>query len=213
MRILIMVVSTVIPPYYEMAKHQQKTWDSVRVDGIETVYYYSGEKLLINKITDHSKELIVECSNELHKCHWRFKLALDNVNYKDFDLIFRTNNSSYVNKKELLKFAETLPKEKCYCGIDGDNFASGAGFLISKDCIEILLQELTEEDYWAEDHLYGKILSNHGIKVTEGAKRIDIIDVSDHYRVNEFGYHYRCKHGKNRSLDLEIMSKLFELYK
>ena len=77
--------------------------------------------------------------------HWKFLLTLREVINEEWDYIFRTNTSSYVSKNRLIEFSKNLPKEKCYCGIDGGGFASGAGFFLSKDCARLTPLKVTIE--------------------------------------------------------------------
>jgi hypothetical protein len=62
----------------------------------------------------------------------------------EFDYIIRTNLSSFYVFSRLFKFLTTLPTEKCYCGVQGqeDNwtFASGSGFILSPDLVKLLVQ-------------------------------------------------------------------------
>ena len=67
-----------------------------------------------------------------------FRYVLENY---EFEYIFRTNSSSYVNLHKLLKLTEALPKTRVYAGFEGTilrttKFASGAGYLISRDIVE-----------------------------------------------------------------------------
>ena len=74
-----------------------------------------------------------------------FKLFLDWCNKNvDYDFIFRTNTSSYVNTMELENYilANLIDKEYVYCGIHlvrdykesnkKINFLSGAGIIFNK---------------------------------------------------------------------------------
>lgn len=216
MRILIMVLSSEKPPYNALMKAQQETWDSIEVEGVQTVYYYASSlqeaalKYNITYLTDSSDEVCFPTSDEYNMMHWKFKLALafiQDARY-DYDFIFRTNSSSYVDKEALLKFAKTLPKEKCYCGINGGTYASGAGFFISRDCAEILAYEIDEHPHGAEDILIGSILSEFGITITPGAIRCDMDNLQSEIKDT---YHYRCKVNRNgERIDDEIMMKIFE---
>jgi len=200
--------------YPELRKVQQETWDSMQVEGVETIYYIGGgTKAEFNRINDSSQELILECSDDYNVMHWKFKQALLHIDYSDFDFIFKTNASSYINKELLLEFAETLPKIGCNCGIgNGGDFASGCGVFFSKDCLEILKDIIDELPVYSEDHLMSSYLSRHGIGVTDGAKRVDIDHTMNYCGVNTPCYHYRVKNQVDRQNDLMLMKKLFEIY-
>src|SRR6478736_2931952 len=114
MRILIMVLSCNKDPFIEMRRVQQQTWDSVKVEGVETIYYIGGgNDKQLTRINDSSQEMILPCSDEYNMMHYKFKMALMNVNWNEFDFVFKTNSSSYINKRLLLEFAEKLPNKKC----------------------------------------------------------------------------------------------------
>ncbi|MES2287392.1 MAG: hypothetical protein V4547_16990 [Bacteroidota bacterium] len=211
MRILIMVLSSQNDIYPELRKTQQETWDSIQVDGVETIYYLGGSgEVVWNKINESSQELILACSDDYYMMHWKFKQALLHIEYSDFDFIFKTNASSYVNKKLLLEFAETLPKQKCNCGIDGGGFASGCGVFFSKDCLDILKDIIDEHPVASEDGLMSSYLNQRGIGVTKGAKRLDVETSMNYCLVEEKEYHYRVKNVHDRKNDIMIMKKIFE---
>jgi hypothetical protein len=67
-----------------------------------------------------------------------FKHVLENY---DFEYLFRTNTSSYLDTDGLLDFLEGKPKTSLYGGVAGkvfgnSEFASGAGILLSRDVVE-----------------------------------------------------------------------------
>jgi len=69
-----------------------------------------------------------------------FRYVLENY---AFQYIFRTNSSSYVNLQKLLRLTESLPKTGVYAGFEGrilrkTVFASGAGYLLSRDIVEAI---------------------------------------------------------------------------
>ncbi len=214
MRVLILVLSSQNEIYPELRKCQQDTWDSVQIEGVETIYYLGGggQEFEWNRINESSQELLLGCRDDYYFMHWKFKKAIEQILYWNYDFIFKTNASSYVNKKLLLEFAETLPKDKCNCGVDGGGFASGCGVFFSKDCLDILLNKIDDYPAASEDSLMSSYLSLEGIGVTKGAKRKDIDHTMNYCEINNPCYHYRCKNPHDRQNDLMIMRKLFEKY-
>lgn len=72
-----------------------------------------------------------------------FKHVLENY---DFDYLFRTNTSSYLDTGGLLDFLEGKPKASVYGGVVGkvfgnSEFASGAGILLSRDVVEKIVSK------------------------------------------------------------------------
>jgi hypothetical protein len=213
MKILILVQGANVDMYPAMRKAQQETWDSVEVPGVDTLYY-SGD---INSqagcylIHPWSTDLYTSSSDVLNMSHWKMKLALlafAPYNMGKYDMIFRTNASSYCDKAMILEKALTLPKKKCYCGIDGGGYASGCGVFISPDCMKLILEGIDEEPNAAEDALMGGILGKHGIGVTPGAERQDFGSVNDAVRNV---YHYRCVIDKSdRTKDIQIFNRIHD---
>ena len=179
--------------------HNRDHYESMTARAEETCYYNSGELgiqvfhlyaqgngvvapegsyiLRGNKFYSDSAE---KYTNLLYKTLDFFEYALENL---DFDYIFRTNSGSYINLNSIQKFTNTLPDKNVYCGVEGFlrdiTFASGSGFFVSKDIVEILvdnrsqLLELAKTDI--DDVCIGALLcGDMGIPVTIGARRLDI---------------------------------------
>jgi hypothetical protein len=210
--ILILVQSCDDAPYGEMMKAQMNTWDKIEHPETKTLYYLSEENAYDDYNCYIGNKIYMLGSEAYDMMHWRQKLAFDHI--KDiginFDYLFRTNASSYVNKKLLVEFSKSLPKEKCYCGIDGGGYASGAGVFLSPDVVEILRTQTDESPTAYEDAYMGAILGRNGITVTPGAKRCDISSAQPNI---PNCYHYRCKPDNgDRTKDIEAMYAIYNQY-
>jgi hypothetical protein len=182
MNIMILVNSSLKSPYDELMNVQAETWDKKRVVGVESYFYLC---------------------DDYNKMHIPFREILKTV--KGCDFIFRTNASSYVDKKRLLEYAYKLPQERFYAGKDGGGYASGCGFWLSKDLFPVLVDEITNKEHPYEDILIGQILAKHGIGVSKQFERCDYWD-------NYFEtYHYRCKHPDDYKKTIEAMNKIHSL--
>lgn len=142
-----------------------------------------------------------------------FKFILENY---EFDYLFRTNTSSYLDTRALLKTLRTLPKTNLYSGVIGRvfgdlYFASGAGMLISRDVLERVCQM---ENSWnhglVDDVAIGEIvasLRNPKVNLTALA-RLDIPSVELAQQTSRESimenYHFRCK-SKSPGETVEIM--------
>jgi hypothetical protein len=200
MKLLILVQASDLPPYDMLQRGQEETWDSVEVEGVSTLYYLSGDKGLVGK------KLYLDYPDGYPLLHWKFKEAVDYAWNWDWDVMFRTNASSYVDKKLALEKVKTLPKEKLYCGKNGGGFASGCGFFISRDCLEIIRRDFTPDPTPYEDAMIGSVLGKSGIGVTPGAERCDST-----YGDIKNTYHYRCKSDNaDRNKDLISFRKIYE---
>jgi hypothetical protein len=187
---------------------QAKTWAGRNL--LPTIFYFGskdGKRGIEYDTKNNVTVFYSDCSDEWNLMHLKFKLLLDYIKKEDikFDYIFRSNASSYIDPLELQRFAKQLPKDLCYCGIDGGGFASGAGVFLSPDIIDILRESYNEAPHNAEDVLMGEILSKHGISITPGAKRCDYWYSG--YRAGH--YHYRCKsNNEDRNKDVLAMQTI-----
>jgi hypothetical protein len=203
MKVLILVQASDISPYNVLQRGQEETWNSEEVEGVETIYYLSGEETGL-----FGNKLYLKCEDGYPMLHWKFKLAVDILWDRGWDIMFRTNASSYVDKKLILEKAKTLPKEKLYCGINGGGFASGCGFFISRDCLQIIRDQFDISPTPFEDAIIGSVLGKNGIYVTPGAERFDV----KHGNWNlPDTYHYRCKSDNgDRNKDITAFKKIYE---
>lgn len=215
MKLLILVQSCLAYPYNGMQLAARETWDAFEPKGVETWWYTGGNGT--QTIFDDERTISAPCSDDLDRRHTKFQHALRLVWNWDWDMMFRTNVSSYVDKAMTLEKAKTLPLQRCYCGKSGGDFASGCGVFLSRDCCEILMNEIKgEEKLRAEDWHMGQILAEHGIFVTPGAERFDYWwNAGPHGTVEIVDcYHYRCKpmpgHDKNRDMDIKAFRAIHE---
>jgi len=187
--ILILVQACDIPPYDALMAAQKDTWDKIEHPETKTIYYISSDKTEKTHFKDNV--LYTKCPSGYPMLHWSMKIACDEIWDMEWDYVFRTNASSYIDKTLLVEFAKTLPKEGCYCGIDGGSYASGAGVFMSRDVIKILKDKLDDSPSDFEDAYMGIILGRNGVKLTPGARRV-IVDHTNYSNIPHC-YHYRCK--------------------
>ena len=198
-KVIILVLSCAEPPYDALYRAQQETWNSVVVEGVATTFYFC----------DAVPGMIAHLKAEL--------AAL----VTEWDFVFRTNSSSYVDKAALRCHAGSLPQERVYQGVDGGGFASGSGFFVSGDVAKLLARELPDEPQEEiEDVAVGRVLARAGIGVLPGARRcdywheqflarfynreVDLVALRD-------AYHVRCKCEGDRAKDVEAMRAVHEI--
>lgn len=212
-KILILVLSYNSPPFDELMRMQQSTWDSVEVEGVRTVYYYGGGKGWVNE-----KEFSADTDDLYYRMHWKLALVLKEIEKWEWkpDFIWRTNSSSYCNKQLLVKHCHNLPKENLYSGytiLDSNDFnglsVSGAGILVTPDCVKVLTDNLDGEMNCEEDILISRILRKNGIVAIDDKSRYDVPEVVPDDMPTDL-YHYRVKHGGSRLLDAENMRLIHE---
>ena len=151
--------------------------------------------------------------------------TLDSLDYflkKDsYDFIVRTNMSSLWNFNALLKYLETLPKEKVYNGAIGKNgsipFVSGSGFIMSFDVAKLLIENriIAESVKIIDDVDIGYALNKLGIECSSG-KRKDCYyrEMYDESTYDSSIYHYRIKwnNPNMRYEEVEVMQKLLNKF-
>jgi len=210
MKLLILVQACDDAPYFEMQKAQLRTWDSIEVEGVTTVYYYGNNNHKGEYIFEkETKKLYCPCPEAYDMMHYRHKLATDwcfkNV---EFDLMFRTNASSYVDKKLIMEFAKNLPTEKLFIS-KGEYVMSGCGFFLSKDLVKISSDPIDDYPTPSEDMYIATMLNRAGYDVGKEGDRVDF----DHYTTGPQRecYHYRCKSDtQDRNKDIIAFEKLFK---
>ncbi len=202
-KILITVLSLEQEPYISLEKTIRDTWASKPYPNVDIIYYYGGSdeiKLVGDKFYSNTSEGLYNIG---YKTLNLFDYLLKN---HDFDYIFRTNSSSYVDIEKLLTFIKDRPSEKFYSGVIGKHnnilFASGSGYFISRDLVDLVVRERNKWDHkLIDDVSLGKLMSENGIKIYKG-KRCDMINYT--HNMNNH-YHYRVKTENNRSNDIKLM--------
>jgi hypothetical protein len=222
-KVLILVMSSPsIPVFEKLLNSQKETWDSVNVNNVNTIFYYADNS--IKETLLNNNNLIIKIEEKEQNNMIKFRMALEYIlkSNMEWDYIFRTNSSSYVDKKRLLNKAQTLPNTKCYCGINGGGFASGAGVFFSRDCVEILHSKIDDGYYGTvfEDCASGTILERYyNTPVTVGATRVEYDHNESNFIKNikftdVYPYHYRCKSdNSDRSKDTKAFQHIFNYIK
>lgn len=209
MKVLVLVLTYLDNGVYSnFYNKQNETWNSVDVDGVDVYFNINnGDK---KEIKGHFiiNDLPETVENEGYKIINCFEQTLD----WDYDYIYHTNSSSYIDKKLLYEWLLDKPKEKFYSGVRGTYlghpFASGCGFTISKDVVKMILDNQSEWEHGnADDATLGILLQKLGLTVYE-APRFDLIDYSGDIPNNFF--HYRCK-TNNRDLDVNNLTRIHNI--
>jgi hypothetical protein len=96
-----------------------------------------------------------------------------NKHYPDIDYVYRTNLSSYINIDNLVKYLSTAPRTGFYSGqrrsapYQNFKFASGSGFTMSRDVVDLVAQNKDNINLRAPDDLpLGRFLHQSNIEFT-----------------------------------------------
>lgn len=131
-----------------------------------------------------------------------FKYVVENY---DFDFLFRTNTSSYVDANALLEHLSSQPKEGLYAGVIDHvfrtkEFASGAGILMSRDVVKRVCEKESDWKHGLADDValaeIVKSLDGPRVHLTESS-RLDVLTLekAKNLGIREIqdNFHFRCK--------------------
>ena len=207
-KILISILTFDRQPYIDIEKAIRETWGSQGDEDIEIIYYYGGSeeiKLIDDKLFLNTPEGLYNIGRKTLKM---YDFILKNF---QFDYLFRTNSSSYIDIKKLKEFIKDKPDTKFYSGVIGNhngiNFASGSGYFLSKDLVKLVSNNQNRWNHrFIDDVSLSKILHNFKIKIFPG-KRGNLIN-NNTSNIDLSHYHYRVKTPVNRRGDIKKMNIL-----
>lgn len=228
---IILILGTKDKNYEGFVKACNSTWISdVKKSSIPYYFYQGGsEKEYLDGDTIH-----LNIDDSLSGTGLKLFAALRFIEDRKFeyDYIFRTNLSSYLYVDQLLNFIAENQNIDLYAGYKGKfnpfssfksellnkiilrlsnknpvEFASGSGFLISRNNVKRILADSSLRFDWIDDVMVGECLSRNGIKIVSSS-RIDLNDEKVTFS-NKFDdlssirncYHIRLK-SKDRTLDV-----------
>lgn len=212
MKILIIVLTCLDNGIYSKFYNvQNETWNSKDEEDTSTFFYINGGvKKEINGhfVVNNLPETVSNGGYKLVNCLLKtFDL--------EYDYIYHTNSSSYLDKKLLKKWLVDKPRKNFYSGVVGNHngikFASGCGFTMSKDVVNLILEN---EHNWIhgsnDDVTLGKLLSDLNIDVYP-APRFDV-NKNNVDKIPDNYFHYRCN-TNDRNFDADNLKKIHEIKK
>jgi hypothetical protein len=214
MNIIILIIATDnIIEYIKM----QEIWKKYMNNHPNIKSYFIKNKIDLeeNIILNENENTIYIKDNEsfipgiLNKTIKSIKYCINNFN---FDYIYRTNLSSFLDLNKLYEYI--LYNNIDYGGFigchDNINFASGAGFFLSKNACIFLIEKYSEEKHnnFLDDVSIGEIMMNK-FNITF-IDRYGITSLNNNI-INEKSncFHYRCKSDDIHNITVEIMDKLY----
>ena len=211
MKILIVVLSYLDGGIYtKFFETQNESWNSIEVEGVDTFFMVGNN----NEDTIDGNLIKTNVRESLYNCGLKTIKAFELLKDYEYDYIFRTNSSSYVDTQMLKDYLQDKPRTNFYSGIIGNHhgihFASGSGFIVSKNVVDLVL---LKKEYWEhrfiDDVALGFLLRSLRINPVL-APRFDVETVNENTPMNH--YHYRIK-TSNRETDCQYMKSIFELKK
>lgn len=225
---LIMVLSSDWPPYDRLMNVSMETWDSVKVKGLETIFYCNGEG---KQNTD--KVIYIPGPTDIFsmgkKTLKAFEWALNN---KEFDYICRPQANAYIHKPELIKYVQTLPDSNVFTGLEcvgPPRFRWGVAICLSRDIVQKIVDNKDKWDHSKmEDVAMSELADSLGVPYLQGkACSIDKVSNdlwqctaygSDSFQFKSFEdinkakgqYWFRCKQDYDRTKDEYVMRQIFK---
>jgi hypothetical protein len=193
MRILVLVLAARAWPYPILVRAIKRTWASCDPAGVSTIFYSGGERLELE-----GRDLHLPVTDALPAGLKTIACFEQVLRSNEFDLVFRTNCSSYVDLPNLRGFAERHARaERFYSGrrgMFGDlPFASGSGFFLSRDLVELVVERRDEWNHALPDDIaLAELMRRHGVDLVD-ASRIDYTSVRDIGDVDTSQFLFRCK--------------------
>lgn len=236
-KVLIMVLSCEQPPYNKLMEVQFETWDKIHVSGAESLFYLGGAQ---EETFFHSAGFLkIPTPESLHTMGYKDLLAYEwALKNKEFDYVARVHSSTYVDKKELIKYVQTLPEKGVFEGLiapkqdgSGDYVWGGGQYLISRDVLQAMVDNQDKWDHsLMEDQSMSKLVLDLGYSFKSGNacsidKQGDDQWLQNCYNLgksktfadfseivgNGGHYFYRVKHDPDRSVDHIVMNELFKV--
>ena len=160
--------------------------------------------------------------NIIYKTQIAMKRMLEQ--YGSLEYILRSNLSSFVHIPRLLKCVDEFPNTQLYSGTHyynkwdspetgaKHNFVSGDSILMSRDVCSIVIDTDVDsiKDHDADDVIIGHIMEIHGIPIKAWKKCYAVSQSPE--KSDEHVYQFRCKTPPNRSADILLQKKLYDLY-
>jgi len=228
MKVLILVLSARREPWGDMMNCSMDTWDAEHHPQTTTLYYCgksnepSTDKVFYSPRFDEELERVTSRTLEA------FEKSLE----YEWDYLARPHSSTYLHKRNLVKFCDTLPKENIVCGImtTGDKpfIWGGCHFLFSRDVIEKMVER---KDRWnhnvMDDNSITEMVALLEIPVTHGRSATINMQDDGSYLCLTYGhgenfvftdfedmnkadghFFFRCKQDLRRHEDLRIFREL-----
>ena len=219
--LIILILSSNTYPSKRNEKILRRTWANIENSGFQSLFYSSGKQF---SYSESSSEIVFKTGTSVldigHRTLKMFEWLLENTNYEYF---FRTNTSSYIKPDKLREHIEHINNDKyLYAGhilkkyensVFQFNYASGAGYLINRKTLSLILENKEDWDHTEIDDVsLGKLLSNRGIEATSLKRE----EVNKNFFLQDFNsdsFHIRTRLdqiGYPRFLERIILKHLFQ---
>jgi len=229
-KILITVMSCNDDFFIKQEQIIKETWikQLEQFDNIDYIIYRGDPNIQKHKYDKEQHILSLKCEDDLDntykKTYYAFKLA---HKIYDYDYIFRTNTSTYVNITLLNQFIQELNNDEIlwssdlyslsnsFCPYPLYLYGRGNGMILSKKLVNIILSEGISHLYLGkcDDWMIGNILNSYWIK--QGKDYLDYIKGYKHgwYKCvpeEQPNNHKLCVYG-NRNKDWDFIKQFITI--
>ena len=214
--IVVLILTAQGHPWDILEAGIRATWYK-KADGIDIIFYYGSSEITYFE----GDRLFLHCDDGYSCIGQKTIMAFEQVleRYPSIKYVFRTNQSSYVRLDKLKEVASNFVGNRVYSGLvgvhAGISFASGCGYFISKDLMQLLIANKDKLEYSRlDDVCFSKFLTAQGVKIIP-SKRFDVSSI-EHLNSLKFEdikdyFHFRCKQEDDRNKDVIIMKKIHQL--
>jgi hypothetical protein len=208
--------------------NHKKIWDKIinisenKKLPIDYMFLFSDDNLNVNFVVKKN-ELFSNCVEN----YWDSLLikSINGFEYflkSDYDLVFKTNLSTIINLDKFYYVCNTINTSKrkfIYDGFVGSyddyKFVSGAGMLLNKNTVDLILQHKNEiSENWTDDIFFGFILNKtHNIEPLYGnLLRYDVIGQNQiiNEPLTKLATHIRIKIRKNNQ-DILYTNQIYNI--
>lgn len=202
-KILILVLCSRNYLSFISSKKQKKIWNK-KSENFQ-IYHFVGEEYHSQREVDYISHspyeyLEIETNDNYENIAQKTLLAFDKISsIYDFDYVFRTNTSSFIDLKKFEDFISKNIDSLDYTGSilnasEGDVIASGAGFFLSRKNIQIILDNRKYYDFSLPDDVaIARLLNKFDIK-PKNLIRKDVRSIPSPKEVfHSIHFHYRCR--------------------
>lgn len=223
-KILVLILGCNKEPYVSIQRAQLETWISLKQKEDIEVFHYIGDS---SDNYNDDKTIYLNTPDMIENVSLKTLLAFKYVleNGFNFTHIYRTNSSSYLNLKLLNEYIKDKPRTNFLAGPSGYDpnfkikFVSGAGFIISKDLVQLLTNNLQQINMRTLDDVSISefLVSKNNIPIHDviriDAYNYDMLNTITKTNVNN-AFHFRLKSGNgDRSFDIKAMHHIYGLLK
>jgi len=195
MKIIVLIIAS-DTDYYNNMKEVWKTYMNIHPNF--TTFFICNqpdipEDIIVKENTIYIKDNESYIPGILNKTIKSFEYCLNNF---EFDYIYRTNLSSFIDFYKAYDYLDKIKFNYGGCGIgyhEKTYFASGCGFILSREGVKTLVDNKNLLDYNIYDDVaIGKLLTKYYNIIS--LPRVDITNTNDERLYNDVNtFHYRCK--------------------